>query len=103
MGGPALWWPALVAYPVLLWRAVARRDGVAATILVPLVLLWAPWLAAGKPGYFFYLVPVVPFIALGLVRAVQCGPRPRLVGVSLLALAVACFTFFAPIRDPAGA
>lgn len=97
LGNPALWWPALVAYPVLLWRVFARRDGVAATILVPLVLLWAPWLAAGKPGYFFYLVPVVPFIALGLVRAVQFGPRPRLVGVLLLALAAAGFLFFAPI------
>lgn len=97
VGSPALWWPALLAYPVLLWRAVVRRDGVAATILVPLALLWLPWLAAGKPGYFFYLVPAVPFIALGLVRAVQVGPRPRLVGGALAVLAVASFAFFAPI------
>ncbi|MGY1886645.1 phospholipid carrier-dependent glycosyltransferase [Blastococcus sp. SYSU DS0753] len=97
VGSPALWWPALLAYPVLLWRAAVRRDGVAATILVPLALLWLPWLAAGKPGYFFYLVPAVPFIALGLVRAIQVGPRPRLVGTALLVLAVACFAFFAPI------
>ena len=97
IGNPALWWPALVAYPVLLWRAVVRRDGVAATILVPLVLLWLPWLAAGKAGYFFYLVPAVPFIALGLVRAVQVGPRPRLVAGALAVLAVASFAFFAPI------
>ncbi|MDT0274514.1 phospholipid carrier-dependent glycosyltransferase [Blastococcus goldschmidtiae] len=97
VGSPALWWPALLAYPVLLWRAAVRRDGVAATILVPLALLWLPWLAAGKPGYFFYLTPVVPFIALGLVRAVQVGPRPRLVGSGLAVLAVAAFAFFAPI------
>lgn len=97
VGSPALWWPALLAYPVLLWRAVARRDGVSATILAPLALLWLPWLAAGKPGYFFYLVPAVPFIALGLVRAVQIGPRPRLVGGALAVLAVAAFVFFAPI------
>lgn len=97
IGSPALWWPALLAYPVLLWRSVVRRDGVAATILAPLALLWLPWLAAGKPGYFFYLVPAVPFIALGLVRAVQVSPRPRLLGGGLLALAVAAFVFFAPI------
>ncbi|GAB3352821.1 phospholipid carrier-dependent glycosyltransferase [Modestobacter lapidis] len=97
LGSPALWWPALVAYPVLLWRAVARRDGIAATILVPLALLWAPWLAAGKPGYFFYMVPVVPFLALGLVRAVQHSRRPRLLGGALLALSTAAFAFFAPI------
>ncbi|TYP88102.1 phospholipid carrier-dependent glycosyltransferase [Blastococcus xanthinilyticus] len=97
VGSPALWWPALLAYPVLLWRAVVRRDGVAAAILVPLALLWLPWLAAGKPGYFFYLAPAVPFIALGLVRAIQVGPRPRLVGAGLAVLAIACFAFFAPI------
>ncbi len=97
LGNPGLWWPALLAYPVLLWRAVARRDGVAATILVPLVLLWAPWLAANKPGYFFYMVPVVPFIALGVVRAVQATHRPRLVGAVALALSVAGFAFFAPV------
>ena len=97
VGSPALWWPALLAYPVLLWRAVARRDGIAATVLAPLAVLWLPWLAAGKPGYFFYLVPAVPFIALALVRAVQVTPRPRLVGGLLLASSVAAFAFFAPI------
>lgn len=97
VGSPALWWPALLAYPVLLWRAAVRRDRVAAAILVPLALLWLPWLAAGKAGYFFYLTPAVPFIALGLVRAVQFTPRPRLLGGALLVLAVACFAFFAPI------
>nr|WP_275585595.1 phospholipid carrier-dependent glycosyltransferase [Blastococcus saxobsidens] len=97
VGNPALWWPALLAYPVLLWRALVRRDGVAASIAVPLLLLWLPWLAAGKPGYFFYLVPAVPFIALALVRAVQLTPRPRLVGGVLLGLNVAAFAFFAPI------
>ncbi|MGY1856091.1 phospholipid carrier-dependent glycosyltransferase [Modestobacter sp. SYSU DS0290] len=97
LGSPALWWPALLAYPVLLWRAAARRDGIAASILVPLLLLWAPWLAAGKPGYFFYLVPAVPFIALALVRAVQVGPRPRLVGAGVAVLSVAAFAFFAPL------
>ncbi|MCZ2821555.1 phospholipid carrier-dependent glycosyltransferase [Modestobacter sp. VKM Ac-2977] len=97
LGNPGLWWPALLAYPVLIGRAVAGRDGIAATILVPLALLWAPWLAANKPGYFFYMVPVVPFIALGLVRAVQATRRPRLVGAAVLALSVAGFAFFAPV------
>jgi len=97
LGSPALWWPALLAYPVLLWRAVARRDGVAATLGVALLALWAPWLAEGKPGYFFYLVPAVPFIALALVHAIRCSPRPRVLGGAVAVLAVAAFAFFAPI------
>jgi dolichyl-phosphate-mannose-protein mannosyltransferase len=97
LGSPALWWPALLAAPVLLWRSVVRRDGVAATIGVTLLALWLPWLAAGKPGYFFYLVPAVPFLALGLVHVVQLSRRPRVLGVGLLALTVAVFVFFAPI------
>ncbi|WP_222194731.1 phospholipid carrier-dependent glycosyltransferase [Modestobacter italicus] len=97
LGSPALWWPALLAAPVLLWRSVARRDGVAATIGVVLLALWLPWLAAGKPGYSFYLVPAVPFLALALVHAVQLSPRPRVLGLGLLALTVAAFAFFAPV------
>jgi len=97
LGSPALWWPALLAYPVLLWRAVARRDGIAATVAVPLLLFWAPWLAENKPGYLFYLVPAVPFIALGLVHAIRCSPRPRVLGAAVALLSVAAFAFFAPI------
>ncbi|OMQ16160.1 hypothetical protein A7K94_0204415, partial [Modestobacter sp. VKM Ac-2676] len=97
LGSPALWWPALLAAPVLLWRSVARRDGAAATIGITLLALWLPWFTAGKPGYFFYLVPAVPFLALGLAHAVQLSRWPRALGAGLLALAVAAFMFFTPI------
>ncbi|WP_369131306.1 phospholipid carrier-dependent glycosyltransferase [Modestobacter roseus] len=97
LGSPALWWPALLAAPVLLWRSVVRRDGAAATIGVTLLALWLPWFAAGKPGYSFYLVPAVPFLALALVRAVQVSRWPRLLGGGVLALNLAAFVFFAPI------
>lgn len=97
LGNPALWWPALLAYPVLLWRAAVRRDVTAATIAVPLLAMWAPWLASGKPGYLFYMVPVVPFMALAVVHVVRHTSRPRQLGAALLVLSVLGFAFFAPI------
>lgn len=69
-------------------------------MLVVLLSLWLPWFLAGKPGYLFYLVPAVPFVALAVPVALA-GLRPRrpvAVAAALLAgLAVAAFVFFYPV------
>lgn len=100
LGNPALWWAALAAYPVLAWRALRRRDPASAVVLGTLLLLWLPWFAAGKPGYLFYLVPAVPFIALSLAVALSGVRRPRLrtgVAALLALLAVAALVYFFPV------
>ena len=99
LGNPALWWAALAAYPVLLWRSVRRRDPAAAFVGVWLLALWAPWLLAGRPGYLFYVVPEVPFVALGLAVAVaSTAGRLRRVGTALVVLlAVVAAAWFAPV------
>lgn len=100
LGNPALWWAALAAYPVLAWRALRRRDPAAAVVLSTLLLLWLPWFAAGKPGYLFYVVPAVPFIALTLSVALAGLRRPRLVtsvAALLAVLAVSALAWFYPV------
>ena len=100
VGNPAIWWPALLAYPLLAWRAVRRRDPAAGAVLVVLLSLWLPWFAAGKPGYLFYLVPAVPFVALALAVVLGAVRRPRLrtgAMVGLAVLAVVVFAFFYPV------
>jgi len=100
LGNPALWWPALLAVPLLGWRAVGCRDVNAAAVLVVLGSLWLPWLATGQSGFLFYLVPAVPFLALTLAMAVGGLRRRRLraqVAVVSGVLAVVLFTFFHPV------
>lgn len=99
LGNPVLWWGFALATPFLGWLALRRRDGAAAFVLAFAVGQWAPWLLT-KPGYLFYMVPVVPFMALGLAHALQRVPRPRLrlvVGVAASALTVAAFVFWYPV------
>jgi dolichyl-phosphate-mannose--protein O-mannosyl transferase len=100
VGNPGMWWPALLAYPVLAWAVVVRRDGRAAVLGAFLVLQWAPWLLSPKNGYLFYLVPVVPFVALTVAFAVGRLPGrrlPRGVGAAVTVTALAGAAFLLPL------
>lgn len=95
VGNPALWWPALAAYPLVLWAAIRRRDPQAGFIVAFLAAQLLPWLASWKPGFTFYMTPVVPFVALALVHALVGAsdrwPKSRVVpaAVAIAALGVA--------------
>ena len=79
VGNPALWWGFLAGLPLVVAGAV-RRDGRSAVVLVTWLSLWAPWLVVSRASFLFYMAPAVPFIALGLVVAIDQldERRPRL-------------------------
>ncbi|CAN5263703.1 phospholipid carrier-dependent glycosyltransferase [soil metagenome] len=100
IGNPGVWWPALVAYPVLVWLAVGRRDWPAAALLVFLACQYLPWLASPRPVLFFYATPLVPFVCLGLAHAAWQARRWRALRWApavVAALAVAGFVFWYPL------
>lgn len=68
VGNPALWWAFLPA-TVLLGAGLGRRDGRAGFIVAFWGLQFAPWLLVSRPAFLFYMVPVVPFLALGVAYA----------------------------------
>jgi dolichyl-phosphate-mannose-protein mannosyltransferase len=100
VGNPVVWWTALLAYPLLAWQALRHRRPEAGAVLVVLLALWLPWFLSGKPGYLFYLVPAVPFLALAVPVALA-GLRPRravpVVAAAVAGLAMAAFAFFYPV------
>jgi dolichyl-phosphate-mannose-protein mannosyltransferase len=100
LGNPAIWWTALAVYPFLLYAAVRRRDRVAATIAVFLLGQYLPWLGPSRPLFFFYALPMVPFVVLALGwaatrllprRGVRWGP------IGAASLALAAFVWWAPV------
>lgn len=100
LGSPALWWPALLAYLVLARQVVQRRDRAAAVLLTFLLVQFVPWLLVTRPGYLFYMAPLVPFMALAVMYAAHhfARRRPlRWLPAALAALAVATCLHFLPL------
>jgi len=77
IGNPLLWWSASVAWVVLGVVALLRRD--ARLGLAPLIVatLYLPWLLTSRQTYIYYMLPVVPFLAILLASALAhfCGAQ----------------------------
>jgi len=77
IGTPAIWW---ISLPVLawgLWRWAVRRDWRYAAVLVGYGAALLPWfLTLDRQMYFFYAVPLAPFLmmAVALVLGDIIGP-----------------------------
>jgi len=100
LGNPAIWWTALAVYPFLLHAAFRRRDRVAATIVVFLLGQYVPWLGPSRPLFFFYALPMVPFVVLTLAwAATRLLPRRgvRWVPISVASAALVAFVWWAPV------
>ena len=100
LGNPAIWWATLPVYPWLLWAAVRRRDRIAATIAVLLFVQYVPWLVQARPLFYFYALPIVPFVVLALGwAAMKLLPRPRLrwVPIGVATTALIAFVFWSPV------
>lgn len=70
-----LWWAALAAWPIVGWWALRRRDWRAAALGVMFLGQWAPWLLSWKPGFLFYMTPVVATMALAVAYGALAVPR----------------------------
>ncbi|MDP9022300.1 MAG: phospholipid carrier-dependent glycosyltransferase [Actinomycetota bacterium] len=76
LGNPGLWWVALGAL-VPLAAGAARRDGRAWFVVAFWGAQFLPWLVVSLPGvpfsrplFFFYMTPIVPFLALAVAYGV---------------------------------
>lgn len=67
VGTPAIWWVALPVLGWMLWRAVVRRDWRYAAVLTGYGAGLLPWfLTLDRQMYFFYAVPLAPFLMMGI-------------------------------------
>jgi dolichyl-phosphate-mannose-protein mannosyltransferase len=99
VGNPLLWWGFLAALPVLVCRVVRHRAWEELMVLGGYLLLYGPWLLIPRTQFLFYMVPAVPFMALGLVAVLRSLPAPsaRGVGLGVSLAAVVVGVAFAPV------
>jgi dolichyl-phosphate-mannose-protein mannosyltransferase len=70
IGTPALWWAFIPTIVWMGWLLVSRRDWRAGAVLMPFVAGWLTWMLNLKRTMFlFYMVPLVPFLVIGMTLA----------------------------------
>ncbi|MEU6564164.1 dolichyl-phosphate-mannose--protein mannosyltransferase [Nocardia nova] len=79
IGTPAMWWLSLPMLAWALWRAITRPDWRYAAMLVGYSAGLLPWFAdLDRQMYYFYAVPMAPFLVMGLALVLGdiLGPAP---------------------------
>jgi dolichyl-phosphate-mannose--protein O-mannosyl transferase len=108
LGTPAIWW---VSIPVMTFMVylVFKRDWRGGAVLVPFLFLYLPWLLQFKRTmFFFYALPLLPFICIALavtigylIGPIDAAPNRRMVGATIagayLVIVVAAFFYWLPI------
>jgi dolichyl-phosphate-mannose-protein mannosyltransferase len=93
IGNPLVWWGAIAAFVGCGVTAITRRDGVLALPVLLVAVLYSPWLLTHRATYFYYMVPVVPYLAIllafGLSRLASARPWMRYPAVAYVVLCVA--------------
>jgi dolichyl-phosphate-mannose--protein O-mannosyl transferase len=75
LGNPALWWGFLLCLPVGALTLARRATWKEASIFGMAAALYLPWLAVNRTQFIFYMVPVVPFMCLGVAAVLRSLPR----------------------------
>ena len=66
IANPAVAWASVIAVPYLAFAWWRMRDWRAGMLLVAFLGQWLPWFAISRPQFSFYLLPMTPFLALGV-------------------------------------
>ncbi len=81
IGTPAIWWLSLPMLAWGIWRVATRRDWRYAAMLAGYGAGLLPWfLTLDRQMYYFYAVPMAPFLVMGLALVLGdiLGPAPIL-------------------------
>jgi dolichyl-phosphate-mannose-protein mannosyltransferase len=108
LGNPAVWWGFVLLLPFAAVRAIRRPDWRDAVVFGMAFALFAPWFFAGRSQFIFYMLPVVPFMCLGITATLRgFGGRARpiatwSVGLATLGAAVVFMPFWVGAWIPQG-
>ena len=71
IGNPAIFWGSILALPFTAWCWRRTRDWRAGFILLAVLVQWLPWFKVTRPQFFFYVLPMTPFMVLACVYTVR--------------------------------
>jgi len=101
LGNVVLWWAFLASLPVLLMTWWKTRDRTVELVLLAWASLHLVWLVILRPGFLYYLTPLVPFMAVGVTWAArEVATRWRVgraVPVVVVVAAIVVFVLYLPV------
>jgi dolichyl-phosphate-mannose--protein O-mannosyl transferase len=71
IGNPVLFWGTVWTIPYCAWAWWRKRDWTPGLIVVAFAGLYLPWFLVARPQFFFYALPLTPFMALAAVYALR--------------------------------
>lgn len=71
IGNPLLWWTAVLVWVVLGILAILRRDWRLGVVPALVAVLYLPWLLTSRQTYIYYMVPIVPFLAIAVATGLS--------------------------------
>ena len=71
IGNPAIFWGTIAALPLTAWSWRRTRDWRAGFVLLAILVQWLPWFVVSRPQFFFYVLPMTPFMVLACVYMVR--------------------------------
>ncbi|MBV8087099.1 MAG: glycosyltransferase family 39 protein [Chloroflexi bacterium] len=96
VGNPVLWWGWLGLGTAALWIAVRKRDRGAAVAVAGWACCFVPWVFIPRTAFFYYMLPAVPFMALGACAAIRALPLRLPIGIGLAIASTLAAIAFAP-------
>jgi dolichyl-phosphate-mannose--protein O-mannosyl transferase len=79
IGNLALFWGTVFAIPYTAWSWVRTHDWRAGFVVVPFLVMWLPWFVVSRPQFFFYVLPMTPFMALAATYTLRALSESRVV------------------------
>jgi dolichyl-phosphate-mannose-protein mannosyltransferase len=71
IGNPFIFWASVVAIPAVSVMWYRLRDWRAGFIVVAFAGQYLPWFAVTRPTFFFYVLPLTPFMILGITYVLE--------------------------------
>jgi dolichyl-phosphate-mannose--protein O-mannosyl transferase len=71
IGNPAIFWASFWALPFAAFAWRRMRDWRAGFVLVAALVMYVPWFLVSRPQFFFYVLPVTPFLVLAATYSLR--------------------------------
>jgi dolichyl-phosphate-mannose--protein O-mannosyl transferase len=78
-GNPAIFWGNLLAMPYVAFAWRRRRDWRCGFIVLAFAIQFVAWLPINRPTFFFYILPMTPFMVLAITYLLRQLSDARLV------------------------